>query len=41
MVDTVTDTTSCRTADSAVSKIENIHYLSVKENDNHYINTKD
>ena len=43
MVDTVTDTTSCncRTADSAVSEIENIHYLSVKENDNQYINTKD
>ena len=38
MVDTVTDTTSCR---SAYSKIENIHYLSVKENDNQYINTKD
>ena len=41
MVDTVNDTTSCRTADSAVSEIENIHYLSVKENDNQYINTKD
>ena len=29
MVDTVTDTTSCRTADSAVyiSEIENIHHL--------------
>ena len=38
MVDTVTDT---RTADSVVSEIENIHYLSVKENDNQYINTKD
>ena len=38
MVDTVTDTTSCRTADSAVSEID---HLSVKENDNQYINTKD
>ena len=26
MVDTVTDTTSCRIADSAVSEIENIHH---------------
>ena len=26
-VDTVTDTTSCRTADSAVSEIENRHHL--------------
>ena len=43
MVDTVSDTNSCRTADSAVSEIENIHvrHLSVKENDNQYINTKD
>ena len=41
MVDTVTETTSCRNADSSVSEIENIHYLSVKENDNQYINTKD
>ena len=37
MVDTVTDTTSCRMADSSVSEI---HYLQVKENDNQYINTK-
>ena len=37
MVDTVTDTTSYRTADSAVSEIENIRYLSMKENDNQYI----
>ena len=41
MVDTVSDTNSCRTADSAVSEIENIRHLSVKENDNQYINTKD
>ena len=41
MVDTVTDTTSFRMADSAVSEIENIHHLQVKENDNQYINTKD
>ena len=26
MVDTVTDTNSCRTADSAVSEIENRHH---------------
>ena len=39
MVDTVTDTTSCRTADSAVSEIEN--HLQVKDNDNQCINTKD
>ena len=38
MVDTVTDTTSCRTADSAVSELENIHHLQVKENDNQCIN---
>ena len=31
MVDIVTDTT-CRTADSAVSEIENIHHLQVKKN---------
>ena len=41
MVDSVTDTTSCRMADSAVNEIENIHHLLVKENDNQYINTKD
>ena len=33
MVDTVT---SCRTADSAVSEIENRHHLFVKENDNQF-----
>ena len=38
MVDTVT---SCRTADSAVSEIENRHHLFVRENDNQFINTKD
>ena len=27
MVDTVTDTTSCKTADIVVSEIENIHHL--------------
>ena len=27
MFDTVTDTASCRTADSAVSEIENIYHL--------------
>ena len=31
MVDTVTDTNSCRTADSAVSEIENIRHRSVSE----------
>ena len=41
MVDTVTDTTSFRTADSAVSEIENRHHLYVKDNDNQCINTKD
>ena len=31
MVDTVTDTTSCRTADSAVNEIENRHHLQLSE----------
>ena len=36
MADTVTDTTSCGTAGSAVSEIENKHHL--EENDNQLIN---
>ena len=39
MVDTVTDTT-CRTADSGVGEIKNIHHLYVKENDNQFINNR-
>ena len=41
MVDTVTDTTSCRTADSAVNGIANIHHLYVKGKDNQSISIKD
>ena len=40
MFDTVTNTSTCRTADSAVSEIGNKHHLLVKENDNQFINNR-